>query len=71
MKSLGGGATAGRLVADKVCTAEEAIRYALSQDIASLVVGIDSMKVLEQNLGIARGFKKLSEEEQRARCGRK
>jgi len=65
MKGLGGGQP-GRLVAAKVCSAEEAIRYALSQDIASLVTGIDSMKVLEQNLGIARGFKKMSEQEQQA-----
>jgi predicted aldo/keto reductase-like oxidoreductase len=65
MKSLGGGQP-GRLVAAKVCSAEEAIRYALSQDIASLVTSIDSMKVLEQNLGIARGFKKMSEEGQKA-----
>jgi predicted aldo/keto reductase-like oxidoreductase len=65
MKSLGGGQP-GRLVAAKVCSAEEAIRYALSQDVASLVTGIDSMKVLEQNLGIARGFKKMSAEEQNA-----
>jgi predicted aldo/keto reductase-like oxidoreductase len=63
MKSLGGGAP-GRLVTAKVCTAEEAIRYALSQEIASLVTGIDSMKVLEQNLAIGRGFKKMSEAEQ-------
>jgi uncharacterized protein len=65
MKSLGGGQPS-RLVAAGVCSAEEAIRYALSQDIASLVTGIDSMKVLEQNLGIARGFKKMSEAEQKA-----
>ena len=65
MKSLGGGQP-GRLVAAGVCSAGEAIRYALSQDIASLVTGIDSMKVLEQNLGIARGFTKMSEAEQKA-----
>jgi predicted aldo/keto reductase-like oxidoreductase len=63
MKSLGGGQP-GRFVVENVCTAEEAIRYALSQPIASLVVGIDSMKVLEQDLAIARGFKPLSEQEQ-------
>jgi predicted aldo/keto reductase-like oxidoreductase len=62
MKSLGGGQP-GRLVTAKVCTAEEAIRYALSQDIAALVTGIDSMKILEQNLAIARGFKKMSEDD--------
>ena len=35
----------------------------LSQNIASLVCGIDSMEVLKQDLGIARGFKRLTEEE--------
>ncbi len=65
MKSLGGGQP-GRLVAARVCSAEEAIRYALSQDIVSLVTGIDSMNVLEQNLRIARGFKNMSDEEQKA-----
>ncbi|HXG13197.1 MAG TPA: aldo/keto reductase [Gemmataceae bacterium] len=64
MKSLGGGRDhKGRFVVAKVCTVEEAIRYALSQPIASLVVGIDSMKVLEQDLAIARNFKPLSEQE--------
>jgi hypothetical protein len=60
MKSLGGD---GRLVKAKVCTVEEALRYALSQPIASLVSGIDSMKVLEQNVGIARNFKPLQKDE--------
>lgn len=64
MKSLGGGRDhQGRFVASGVCTAAEARRYALSQDIASLVCGIDSMEVLKQDIGIARGFKRLSEEE--------
>ena len=64
MKSLGGGSDhQGRLIAEKVCTVDEARHYALSQDIASLVVGIDSMKVLKQDLATARAFKKLSEEE--------
>jgi uncharacterized protein len=61
MKSLGGGQP-GRLVAEKVCTVEEALTYALSQPIASLVTGIDSMDVLKQNLKIARAFKPLSAE---------
>jgi len=64
MKSLGGGADhKGRLPTNKVCTAEEARRYALSQPIASLVVGIDSMAVLKQDLATARAFKPMSEEE--------
>jgi uncharacterized protein len=47
-------------------TAEEAIRYALSQPIASLCTGIDSMAILEQNLRIAREFVPMTAEEQAA-----
>jgi predicted aldo/keto reductase-like oxidoreductase len=61
MKSLGGGRDGkGRLVSAGVCSVDEAITYALSQAIASLVVGIDSMKVLEQDLRIARAYKPLT-----------
>jgi predicted aldo/keto reductase-like oxidoreductase len=64
MKSLGGGADhKGRLVAEKVCTVEEALRYALSQPLASLVVGIDSMEVLKQDLAIARAYRPMDAEE--------
>ena len=50
MKSLGGGSDGkGRLVRAGVCTATEARAYSLSQDIAALVVGIDTTKVLEQD----------------------
>jgi len=65
MKSLGGGnqEKGGRLIAEKVCTVDEAIRYSLSQPISSLVVGIDSMKVLQQDIAIARDFKPLEGEE--------
>jgi uncharacterized protein len=67
MKSLGGGSDhKGRFVAAHVCTAAEARRYALSQHIASLVCGIDSMDVFKQDIGIARNFKQLSEDEQNA-----
>jgi predicted aldo/keto reductase-like oxidoreductase len=64
MKSLGGGADGkGRFPTEKVCSVEDARRFALSQDIATLVVGIDSMKVLEQDLKTARAFKPMSEAE--------
>jgi predicted aldo/keto reductase-like oxidoreductase len=64
MKSLGGGSNhQGRLVSEKVCTVEEARRYSLSQPIASLVVGIDSLEVLKQDLATARSFKPLGEDE--------
>ena len=60
MKSLGGGAYhKGRFIVNGVCTVEEALRFALSQPIASLVSGIDSMDVLKQNLAIVRKFKPL------------
>ncbi len=65
MKSLGGGQP-GRFVQAKVCSVEEALRYALSQPIAALVTGIDSMDVLKQNLTIARTFRPFSEEELKA-----
>lgn len=57
MKSFGGDARAlhARAVAPK-----DALAYALSLPIATLVSGIDSMKVLEQNVGVARGFRPLS-----------
>lgn len=61
MKSLGGGK--GQFVLKKVCTAEEAHRYALTQPIASLVVGIDSMEVLKSNVATARNFKPLEGKE--------
>jgi predicted aldo/keto reductase-like oxidoreductase len=61
MKTLGGGALpkGSNILGGNFCTVEEALRYALSQPVASLVSGIDSMKVLEQNLAIARNFKPL------------
>lgn len=65
MKTLGGGSkeAGGKIVAAKVCTADEAIRFSLSQPIASAVTGIDSMEVLKQNIRIAREFKPLAGEE--------
>src|SRR5262245_50072335 len=65
MKSLGGGnmETGGRIVAGGVASAEECIRFALSQDVATLVTGVDSMKVLMQNVGIARDFKPMPKAE--------
>jgi predicted aldo/keto reductase-like oxidoreductase len=58
MKSLGG---EGRQVTQKVITAQEGLRYAMSLPVATTVSGIDSMKVLRQNLKVALGFKPMSE----------
>jgi aryl-alcohol dehydrogenase-like predicted oxidoreductase len=60
MKSLAG----GHLLKGTELTPQEAIGYALSQPIASLCVGVDSMEVLEQDLAIGRGFAPLPAEEQ-------
>jgi len=60
MKSLGGN---GTIVTKAGVPVEDAIRYVLSMPIASLVSGIDSEKVLDQNLKIVREFKPLGPEE--------
>ena len=57
MKSLSGD---GRQVKQKVITAEEGLRYAMSLPVATTVSGIDSMRILRQNVAIADGFKPLS-----------
>ncbi len=65
MKSLGGGnlEAGGRIVAEGVATPDECIRFALSQPIASLVVGVDSEKVLDQDLAIGRAFAPMPADE--------
>jgi aryl-alcohol dehydrogenase-like predicted oxidoreductase len=56
MKPLGG---EGKPVKRKVVRAEEALRYAMSLPVATTVTGIDSMRVLRQDLRIARGFEPM------------
>lgn len=63
MKSLSGN---GEAVKKGVVTPQEAIRYAMSMPIATLVSGIDSLEVLRQNLAIARGFQPMTEPEMQA-----
>ncbi len=62
MKSLGG---SGDMVRARAVKAEVALRYAMSLDVATTVSGIDSMKVLRQNLRVAQGFAPMSREEMR------
>jgi len=57
MKSLGGD---GSPVIAGVVTAEAALAYAMSLPVATVVSGIDSPRVLEQNLAVARGFKPMT-----------
>jgi aryl-alcohol dehydrogenase-like predicted oxidoreductase len=62
MKSLGG---EGDMVRAGAVTAEEALRYAMSLPVATIVSGIDSPAVLRQNLGVARNFTPMSDDEMR------
>jgi hypothetical protein len=63
MKSLGGD---GRVIEKKKARVEAALRYAMSLPVCTTVSGIDSMKVLKQNLRIARSFAPMSERARRA-----
>lgn len=60
MKTLGG---RGGFVTKAGVSPDDALRYVLSLPISSLVAGIDSEKVLDQNLKIVREFKPLTAEE--------
>jgi uncharacterized protein len=63
MKSLGG---SGNIVTNAGIPVADALRYVMSLPISSLVSGIDSEKVLDQNLKIVRDFQPMTEEEKRA-----
>ena len=60
MKSLGG---SGARILKSGITAQDAISYALSLPIHTLVSGLDSLEILSQNLEIVRNWKPLSDEE--------
>lgn len=57
MKSLGGD---GRAVSAGIVSAGEALSYALSLPVATVVSGMESMKVLEQNVAVAAGLRPMS-----------
>jgi uncharacterized protein len=63
MKSLGGD---GRAITKKAAAIADALRYAMSQPVCTTVSGIDSIKVLRQNLRVARGFEPMSAKERKA-----
>ncbi len=63
MKSLGGN---GQPIIQGVATVEDALRYAMSLAVATTISGIDSLAVLHQNVGIARGFKPMTASEMKA-----
>jgi aryl-alcohol dehydrogenase-like predicted oxidoreductase len=62
MKSLG----AGEAVKKKAVTPGEALRYAMSLPVTTTISGIDSMRVLNQNLGVAGGLKPMSDRQMAA-----
>jgi aryl-alcohol dehydrogenase-like predicted oxidoreductase len=63
MKSLSGNAEP---IKQGIVTPEEALRYVLSLPVASLVSGVDSRQVLQQNLGIVRRFTPMTVAEMQA-----
>ena len=60
MKSLGGN---GSIVTKAGIPIEQALDYVFSLPISTLVSGIDSEKVLDQNLKIVRAFAPMSDEQ--------
>ena len=58
------------MVKKKAVTAQEALAYAMSLPVATTVTGIDSMRVLRQNLAVARGFEPLGTRAMQALRGR-
>lgn len=63
MKSLGGD---GRIIRKRAAHIGDALRYAMSLPVCTTVSGIDSLKVLRQNLRIARAFSPMSANERKA-----
>jgi aryl-alcohol dehydrogenase-like predicted oxidoreductase len=63
MKTLSGN---GDPIKHQVVTVEEALRYVLSLPVATVVSGIDSREVLQQNLDIVRRFAPMTAEEMAA-----
>jgi uncharacterized protein len=67
MKSLGGD---GRMIKKKIVSAQEALRYAMSLPVVTTISGIDSMRILKQNVAVASKFKQMSPREMEALRGR-
>ncbi|MEK6236262.1 MAG: hypothetical protein N2C14_16270, partial [Planctomycetales bacterium] len=63
LKGLGGGFPAGRIPDQFGISGEDCRRFCLSLPISSLVVGITSKKDLAQDVGAAREFKPMSQDE--------
>jgi aryl-alcohol dehydrogenase-like predicted oxidoreductase len=62
MKSFG----AGEAVKHKAVTPDEALRYAMSLPVTTTISGMDSMRVLRQNLKTAQGLRPMTEAQMQA-----
>jgi aryl-alcohol dehydrogenase-like predicted oxidoreductase len=62
MKSFG----AGEAVKHKAVTPGEALRYAMSLPVTVTISGMDSLRVLRQNVKIASGFQPMTQREMKA-----
>jgi aryl-alcohol dehydrogenase-like predicted oxidoreductase len=60
MKSLCG---SGKAIKKKVVRVEDALRYAMSLPVTTTISGIDSMRVLKQNLRVASDFKPFTQDQ--------
>jgi aryl-alcohol dehydrogenase-like predicted oxidoreductase len=63
MKSLGGNA---RAITRRTANVEDALRYAMSLPVCTTVSGIDSLRVLRQNLRVAGNFRPMTARQMRA-----
>lgn len=63
MKTLGGGPRVAKIPSSTSITAEQCVRYALSQPVSTIVRGWLTMEQLEADLKIAEDFKPLSDRE--------
>jgi predicted aldo/keto reductase-like oxidoreductase len=63
MKSLGGNA---RAITRRTANVKDALRYAMSLPVCTTVSGIDSLRVLRQNLRVAGNFRPMTARQMRA-----
>ena len=60
----------GRLGKSGIATPTEGLRYAMSLPVSTVVSGIDSLDILDENITLAEHFQSLSEEERLELLGR-
>jgi predicted aldo/keto reductase-like oxidoreductase len=50
----------GQITKNEIASIDECLRFSLSQDIHTLVSGVETVEQLEQNVGTVKAFHKLS-----------